>query len=431
MIPVRRLSELDPAARKAALARPGALTDDVMKAVRTIIDDVREHGDAALRAYAKKFDKIVLDAIEVPASEIEAAEKGIRQQDQVALRSALDNLLRFHRQGVPKAFEYSPVKGIMLGRRCVPYARAGLHVTGGPTPLPSSVLMAAAPAAVAGVKEIILCTGPGADGSIAPAVLFAARLAGVHRVFKTAGAPAIAAMAYGTGSIPRVEIIAGPGDRFANGAKRAVASDVAIDFASGPTELLVISDGSGDPRRIASDMVAQSEHDPAASARLVTTSAAQAEAVARELSEQGRKLPRADTIQKALQKHGAILIVDDLAAAIAFANEYGPGFLSIACERPLPVLDQIRHAGSVFLGDMSPVAVGDYGVGPNAVVPTAGDATRASGLAVSTFLKTIPFSFITKEGLASVAPMASALARLESLEGHLASIELRQERHGH
>jgi histidinol dehydrogenase len=215
-----------------------------------------------------------------------------------------------------------------------------------------------------------------------------------------------------------------------NAAKRAGASEVAIDFASGPMELLVLSDGTGDPRRIASDMVAQSEHDPAASARLVTTNAAQAEAVARELTEQSRRLPRADTIQKSLQKNGGLFVADDMPSAIAFTNEYGPGFLSIACDRPLPVLDQIRHAGSVFLGDMTPIAVGDYGVGPNAVVPTAGDATRTSGLAVTTFLKSIPFSFITKEGLGSVAPMASALARLESLEGHLASIELRQERHG-
>ena len=206
---------------------------------------------------------------------------------------------------------------------------------------------------------------------------------------------------------------------------------MAIDFSSGPTELLVISDGTGDPRHIASDMVAQSEHDMSASARLVTTKAEHAEAVGRELSDQARKLPRAETIQKALQKHGGLFVADDLAAAIAFANEYGPGYLVIACERPLPVLDQIRHAGSVFLGDMSPVAVGDYGVGPNAVVPTLGDARRTSGLRAATFMKSIPFTFVSKEGLGSVAPMSSAIARLESLEGHLASIEIRQERHGH
>ena len=431
MIPVRRLSELDPAARKAAFNRPGALTEDVVKAVALLIADVREHGDSALRAYAKKFDKVALDAIEVTPAEIDAAEKGVKQQEQVALRSALDNLLRFHRQGVPKSFEYAPVKGILIGRRFAPYARAGLHVAGGATPLPSSVLMAAVPAVVAGVREIFLCAAPGPDGSVSPAALFAAKIAGVHRVFRTTGAPAIAAMAVGTATIPRVEIIAGPGDRFVNAAKRALSGEVAIDFASGPTELLVISDGTGDPRRIASDMVAQSEHDTSASARLVTTSAAQAEAVARELGDQARKLPRSETILKSLTKHGGLFVADDLAAAIAFANEYGPGYLSIVCERPLPVLDQIRHAGSVFLGDMSPIAVGDYGVGPNAVVPTVGDARRASGLSASTFLKSVPFTFVSKEGLESVAPMASAIARLESLEGHLASIELRRERHGH
>jgi len=431
LIPVRRLSQLDPAARKAALGRPGALTAEVMKAVDTIVSDVRDHGDSALRAYAKKFYKVKLDALQVPPSEMETAERNLTQQEQGALRSALENLLRFHKQGVTRSFEYAPVKGILVGRRFVPYASAGLHVPGGGSLLPSSVLMAAVPAVVAGVKEIILCTAPGPDGTVAPVVLFAARIAGVHRVFRTGGAPAIAAMAYGTASIPRVEIIAGPGDRFVNGAKRAVAGDVTVDFASGPTELLVISDGTADPRRIASDMVAQSEHDVSASARLVTTNAAQAEAVARELSDQARKLPRADTIQKALTKHGMLLIADDMASAIAFVNEYGPGYLVIACERPLPVLDQVRHAGSVFLGDMTPVAVGDYGVGPNAVVPTLGDARRTSGLSASTFLKSVPFTFVTKDGLGSVAPMSSALARLESLEGHLASIELRQARHGH
>jgi len=431
VIPVRRLADLDPAARKAAFSRPGALTDDVVKAMELLITDVREHGDSALRAYAKKFDKVNLDAIEVPPAEIDAAERSIKQQEQVALRSALDNLLRFQRQGVSRAFEYAPAKGILVGRRFAPYARAGLHVAGGATPLASSVLMAAAPAVVAGVKEIVLCVGPGPDGAVAASILFAAKIAGVHRVFRVAGPTSIAAMAFGTATVPKVEVIAGPGDRFVNAAKRAVSGEVAVDFASGPTELLVISDGTGDPRRIASDMVAQSEHDPAASARMVTTSAAQAEAVARELSEQSSRLPRAETIQKALSKHGGLYVVDDLSAAIAFANDFGPGFLLIACERPLPVLDQIRHAGSVFLGDMSPVAVGDYGVGPNAVVPTLGDARRTSGLTAATFMKSIPFTFVSKEGLESVAPMSSAIARLESLEGHLASIVIRQERHGH
>lgn len=424
MIPVRRLADLDLAARKAALSRPGTLTDDVAKAVATIVADVREHGDSALRAYAKSFDKVTLEAIEVPGAEIDAAERSVRQQDQVALKSALENLLRFHRLGLPKSYEVAPVKGITVGRRCVPYARAGLHVQNG---MPSSVLMTAVPAVVAGVKEIVLCGGP----EIAPSLLFAARIAGVHRVFRTAGAPSIAAMAFGTASIPRVEVIAGPGDRFVNAAKRAVADEVAVDFAAGPTELLVISDGTGDPRHIAADMAAQSEHDASASARLVTTSASQAEAVARELTLQVEKLPRAETIRKSLTKHGGLLVAEDLAMAVTFANDFGAGYLSIFCERPLAVLDQIRHAGSVFLGDHSPVAVGDYGIGPNAVVPTLGDARRAAGLSAATFLKSVPFTFVAKEGVESVAPMASTLAKLESLEGHLASIEIRRARHGH
>jgi histidinol dehydrogenase len=424
VIPVRRLADLDPAARKAALSRPGTPTDEVTKAVATIIADVREHGDSALRAYAKSFDKVTLEAIEVPPAEIDAAERSIRQQDQVALKSAVENLLRFHRQGLPRSFEYAPVKGILVGRRCVPYARAGLHVQNG---LPSSVLMTAVPAVVAGVKEIVLCGGP----EIAPSILFAARIVGVHRVFRAAGAPAIAAMAIGTATIPRVEVIAGPGDRFVNAAKRAVADEVAVDFSAGPTELLVISDGTGDARLIAADMVAQSEHDSSGSVRLVTTSASQAEAVARELTLQAERLPRAETIRKSIAKHGGLFVADDLAMAIAFANEFGAGYLSIICDRPLPVLDQIRHAGSVFLGDHSPVAVGDYGVGPDAVVPTLGDARRTSGLSAATFLKSVPFTYVTKEGIESVAPMASTLAKLESLEGHLASIAIRRARHGH
>jgi len=431
VIPVRRLSELDPAARKAAGTRPAVLTREVIDAVQTILTDVKAHGDSALRAYAKKFDKIKLEALEVTREEIDAAERKLSQQEQGALRSAHENIQRFHKQGVHRPFEYAPVRGIQLGRRLAPYASAGLHVPGGSSVLPSSVLMTAVPATVAGVKEVVLCTAPAADGSLPPAVLFAARIAGVHRIFKVGGAPAVAAMAFGTGTIPRVEIVAGPGDRFVNAAKKAVAADVATDFAAGPTELLVLSDGTAEPRFLAADMVAQSEHDPLSCVRFVTTSPDQAAAVARELGDQAKKLPRSETIQKAISRNGAILVADDLPSAIAFVNEFGPGYLVIACEHPLPVLDQVRHAGSVFLGEMSPVAVGDYGVGPNAVVPTLGEARRASGLSANTFLKAVPYTFVTKEGLGSVAPMSSALARLESLEGHLASIEIRRAKHGH
>ncbi|MBI4564289.1 MAG: histidinol dehydrogenase [Planctomycetes bacterium] len=428
MIPIRRLAELDVQARRTLLLRPDVVTQEVLAAVRAIVSDVRARGDDAVRAYSEKFDKVRLASIEVGREEWDAGEKKVTQQEQVAIRSAFENLTRFHRQGLLKSFEYSPVKGILLGTRVVPYARAGLYVPGGLTRYPSCVLMTAVPAAVAGVREIMLCTPPGPDGTLPATVLHAARVAGVHRIFKVGGAQAIAALAYGTAAVPRVEILVGPGNRYVTAAKKLLSEFVAVDFLAGPTELLVLSDGNGNPRYIASDLVAQAEHDPDARSILVTTDPKQAEAVAQELAVQARVIPRFEIAQKALAANGAILVADTLPKAIAFVNDYGPEHLIIACDHPRDVMDEIRHAGAIFLGDMSPVAVGDYGVGPNSTLPTLGGARRFSGLSANTFTKTISFEFLTRDGLMQVAPVGIAMAKMESLDGHRASIEIRQPR---
>jgi histidinol dehydrogenase len=285
--------------------------------------------------------------------------------------------------------------------------------------------MCAVAAKAAGVKTRVLCTPPGPEGKIPAAVLFAAESCGVERLFKIGGAQAVAAMAYGTTSVPRVEIIVGPGNQYVTAAKKLVSGDVAIDFLAGPTEVLILSDGRASAAFIAADLIAQAEHDPLACAILVTTSAKQAHDVDIELDRQVPALPRRTIIEQALKGQGALLVVDDLDEALDFANEYAAEHLVLAVRNPRRALQSIRHAGAVFLGDYSPVASGDYCVGPNSTLPTLGDARRASGLSASTFLKSISYELLTREGLRSIAPMATTLATTEGLAAHCRSIEVR------
>ncbi|MBI2933504.1 MAG: histidinol dehydrogenase [Planctomycetes bacterium] len=418
MIPVRPL-------RDYVLRRPGAVNADALEAVRRIVDDVRAEGDPAVRRYTKQYDGVEPENLEVSADEFAAAERAVSQQSQLAIRSMLDSVTRFHKQGVAKAFEFQPMRGIALGRMVVPFDSAGLYVPGGSAAYPSSVVMAAAPATVAGVKRLILCTPPGPEGAVPPAVLFAAKIAGVEKVFKIGGAQAIAAMAYGTQTVPRAEIIVGPGNKYVTAAKKIVSEHAAIDFLAGPTEILVLSDGEASPRFIAADLIAQAEHDVAACAVFVTTSSKQAEAVAGELTAQAGTHARAEIIRSSLQENGALLVAESLDAAIAFANEVAPEHLVIACRTPSQILTRIKSAGAVFLGEYAPVAAGDYGVGPNAILPTLGEARRVSGLSADTFLKRITHVSLTREGLESVAPMALALAKVEGLGAHQKSVEVR------
>ncbi len=417
MIPVRPLREYE-------IRRPGAVDAAALEAVRKIVEDVRENGDTAVRKYTKKFDKAEPATLEVTADEIASAERALSQQNQIAIRAMHESVARFHKLGVPRGFESQPLRGITLGRVIVPFETAGLYIPGGLAAYPSSVIMAAAPASVAGVRRMILCTPP----PVAPAVLFAAKVAGVERVFTIGGAQAIAAMAYGTQSVPPAEIIVGPGNQWVTAAKKIVSEHVAIDFLAGPTEVLVLSDGDASPRFIASDLIAQAEHDAAACSIFVTTSQKQAEAVAAELGVQAAAHARADIIRKSIVENGAVLVAGSLDAAIAFVNELAPEHLVLATRNPPQALTKVRSAGAVFLGEYAPVAIGDYGVGPNAILPTLGEARRASGLSAQTFVKSITHCSLTKEGLQGVGPMAVTLAKLEGLGAHQRSIEVRLER---
>ena len=384
MIPVARLT---PEVRARYVGRRVNLSGGVSDTVEKILADFRKDGDGTIRRLTKKYDKVDLERFEVTGEELARAEKNTPQSVQAAIRGMYDSVVRYHKQDVPKSFEFSPLKGVSLGKMVVPFDRAGLYVPGGLAVYPSSVVMAAAPAAVAGVKQTILCTPPTAQGMVPDAVLFAALVSGVARVFKVGGAQAVFAMAYGTPTVPKCEIIAGPGNAYVTAAKKRVEPEVAIDFLAGPTELLVISDGTTSARLIAAELAAQAEHSPDTCCVLVTTSEAQAKEVASELEAETRRAERAEIIRASMKAAGALLVADTFDDAVAFANEFGAEHLTVSTRLPVEVLKRIRSAGSVFLGEYSPVAIGDYGIGPNAILPTYGEACRRGGLTAATFLR--------------------------------------------
>ena len=407
------------------LSRRSLLEGPALEAARAILREFRADPDGTLLRLARQFDGAELDRLEVAPAEMDGAEKSVPQDVRSAILSMRDSVARYHRVEIPKEFEIEPIPGVVLGRRVVPFERAGLYVPGGLAPYPSSVVMGAVPAAVAGVKEIVLCTPPTSRGTVPAAVLFAARVCGVSRVFKTGGAQAVFAMAYGTPTIPRCDVVVGPGNLYVTAAKSLVRDDVAIDFLAGPSEILVVSDGEAPARFIAADLLGQAEHGPDALCVLVTTSRAQAEEVVRELEGQWAACGRAAVIREALTRQGAVLVADSLDEAAAFADAFAAEHLVIATRRPLEVFRKIRNAGSVFLGDCTPVAAGDYGAGPNHILPTLGEARRRGGVGVETFLKRISYQRLSREGLGRIAPMAAALARAEGLDAHGRSIEVR------
>ncbi len=416
--------KLSPAARARFTSRRGVIGGDVRPAVERILREFRRDAEQTIRKLARKYDGVDLKDLEVSAAETAAAENSLPASVQAAVRSMFGSVTRYHKADLLRDFEMRPSRGILLGKKVVPFGRAGLYVPGGRAVYPSCVVMAAAPAVVAGVKELVLCTPADARGRVPDAVLFAAKICGVGRVFKIGGAPAVFAMAYGTKTVPACEIIVGPGNKYVTAAKDLVRDDVAIDFLAGPTEILVLSDGTASPRFVASELVGQAEHDPAACCVLVTTSAGQAAAVAEEIGSLCAGSPRGEIIRAALSGQGALLVARSLDEAVAFSNEVAPEHLSIATKRPLEVLKKIRSAGSVFLGEHSPVAVGDYGAGPNAILPTFNEARRVGGLTANTFVKAISYQMLSREGLETVAPAAMTLARVERLEAHRKSIEV-------
>lgn len=425
MLPIQRLSSLPPADLESLLGRRAARIQDVMPAVLGILSEVRRRGDHALRRYTARFDGVERSSIEVSRREVDEACSLIASETLIALVAAAQAIWRFHEAVKPQDVVVRGGANGVIGRRVAPYDRVGVYVPGGRAAYPSTVLMGAIPARVAGVREVVLCSPPRRDGSLCPEVLAAARIACVDRIFCVGGAQAIAAMTYGTETVPAVEKIVGPGNLFVTAAKHAVRDRVGIDFLAGPTEVLVISDGAAPATFAAADLVSQAEHDPEAVALLVTTSLRHAREVGLEVEGLLEGLPRRAIAEESLRRNGRILIVKDLDEAVEFSNRFAPEHLVLMTRSPWALFRRVRHAGAVFLGRWSPVSLGDFCAGPNHVLPTAGAGRLASGLSTSDFVKTIAWQEFSKTGLRRSAGIAEAIAAVEGLEGHARAVRVR------
>ena len=396
-------------------------SSDVESIVAGIIADVVENGDAALFRYGEKFDKVKLTSLEVTAQEISDAMSEVEPEFIAILEKAAANIRAFHSRQVRPSFIINDKPGIVIGQKVIPLDRAGVYVPGGTAAYPSTVLMDIIPAKIAGVGEIIMVTPPSKDGSVNPAILAAAHIAGADRIFKVGGAQAVAALAYGTESVPRVDKIVGPGNAFVAEAKKQVFGKVSIDMIAGPSEIMVLADGKSNPRWLAADLLSQAEHDKMASAVLVTDSAALAEAVAGEIEAQLPQLEREEIARASIDNNGKIIIADSLESAIEVVNEIAPEHLEICTDSPFDILDRIRHAGSIFLGRYCPEALGDYFAGPNHTLPTLGTAKFSSPLSVDDFVKKSQYTYYTRDALCAVADDIAAFARKEGLTGHARS----------
>jgi histidinol dehydrogenase len=402
----------------------------IQSSVKTIINDVREQGDKALLRYTEKFDKVRLNApnLKVDKKEIKEAYKKLKQSQITALRKAADNIANFHKKQLRAKWTMQIAEGVTLGQVTRPLASVGVYVPGGKAAYPSSVLMCAIPAKVAGVEKIIMCSPPGKSGDVNPALLVAADITEVSEVYRVGGAQAIAAMAYGTETVPKVDKIVGPGNVFVTAAKLEVSRDVAIDVPAGPSEILIIADETGNAAFIASDLLAQAEHDPQAWAILLTSSEALASAVKEEVYRQMKSLSRTEIIKSSTQKRGLIVTVNSIEEAIDYSNMIAPEHLQIQTENPPEVLSKIQNAGAVFLGRYSPVAFGDYSSGLNHVLPTAGYAKIYSGLSSLDFVKTMNFLQCSKEGYRNLKETAVTIAEMEGFDAHAKSVTIREEK---
>ncbi len=402
-------------------------TVNVTEIVTGILQDVRTRGDAALLEYTKKFDKAELSSLQVTEEEFREALASFDPELKRVMQRAAANISKFHSRQKRNSFILNDEDGIVMGQKVIPIDRAGLYVPGGTAAYPSTVLMDALPAKIAGVKEVVMVTPPNAEGKINPAILAAARIAGVDKIFKVGGAQAIAALAYGTESIPRVDKIVGPGNAFVAEAKRQVYGQVAIDMIAGPSEILIVSDGKTNPRHVAADLLSQAEHDKLASAVLVTDDLELAKAVQAELEIQIPRLERAEIARASIDNNGKIIVADNLNKAIEIANEIAPEHLELCVEQPFDYLSKVRHAGSVFLGRNCPEALGDYLAGPNHTLPTSGTARFSSPLSVDDFVKKMQYTYYTRDALTAVANDVARFARAEGLTGHARSALIRTE----
>ena len=425
MIKLYSFDELKP---EEILNRDIRAEKNVEDVVDGIIADVRARGDEALKEYALKFDGAKLESLQVTQEEIEEAFAGMDGYFLETLREAAANIEAFHRQQVHKNFVMNDKPGIVLGQKYTPIEKAGVYVPGGTAAYPSTVLMDVIPAKVAGVSEIVMTTPAGKDGKVNPVILAAAATAGVTKIFKTGGAQAVAALAYGTQTIPAVDKIVGPGNIYVATAKRKVFGKVGIDMIAGPSEILVLADGGCDPAWVAADLLSQAEHDKLASPVLVTDSADLAKAVQAELEVQIPQLPRAAIARASVDDNGKIIVCSDLRKAIEACNIIAPEHLEVCIDDPFSVLNEIKNAGSIFLGRNVPEALGDYFAGPNHTLPTSGTARFSSPLGVDDFVKKSSFLYYTREALEKAAPRIADFAEREGLHAHARSVTIRYDK---
>ena len=410
------------------LKRPSLDFNSLFDQVKNTLDEVRHHGDAALRNFTRKFDKVEVDALEVTKEEITDAIKLVSTELKEAIEMARRNIWKFHSEQQREYTEIQTSPGVYCWQKAVPIEKIGLYVPGGSAPLFSTVLMLGIPAQIAECKEVILCSPPASDGKINPAVLYAAHVAGIHRIFRVGGAQAIAAMAYGTESIPKVYKIFGPGNQYVTAAKQLVSlSDVAIDMPAGPSEVLIIADETANPAYVASDLLSQAEHGADSQVLLVTTTENLIEKTLEQIEIQIEKLPRKETARKALD-NSRIILVKNLDEAIAVTNEYAPEHLIISTRSYMVVAEHIVNAGSVFLGNMSPESAGDYVSGTNHTLPTHGFSKAYSGVNLDSFLKKITFQQLTSEGLTNLSNAIILMAENEGLQAHANAVKLRIEK---
>ena len=400
-------------------------TADVSEVVRDIIETVRRDGDKALYAYTEKFDRAKLTSLEVSEEELEEAFNAVDPKFLEIMNEAAENIRNFHKNQVRSGFVMSEKAGVVMGQKILPLEKVGIYVPAGTAALPSTVLMNAIPARLAGCREIVMVTPCGADGKIIPEMLAAAKIAGVSRIFKVGGAQAVAALAYGTESVPQVDKIVGPGNQYVAEAKRQVFGRVAIDMIAGPSEILIIADENANPKFLAADLLSQAEHDRLATAVLITDCEELAGKVAEELEIQLKLLPREEIARASIERNGKIIIAESIAEAIELSNEIAPEHLEICTDNPFDYLADIKNAGSIFLGNNCPEPLGDYFAGPNHTLPTSGTARFSSPLSVDDFVKKSQFTYYTAEAFAEVAEKVAAFAEKESLGAHAKSALVR------
>lgn len=422
-----RIYDLNCISLTEILDREGGEETDVSAVVDGIIAEVRSRGDAALLAYAEAFDRVTLTSLEVTEEEIFRAVKRTDADFLTTLEMARDNIEAFHEKQVRRDFIITEKEGVVLGQKITPIEKVGIYVPGGTASYPSSVLMNAIPAKLAGVKEIVMVTPPDKNGRVSDVILAAAKAAGVTRIFKTGGAQAVAALAYGTESIPRVDKITGPGNIYVAAAKSKVYGTVDIDMVAGPSEILVLADKTCDPRFVAADLLSQAEHDRLASAVLVTDSIELAQAVQKELEVQLPLLPREEIARASIENRGKIIVAENMKQAVETANAIAPEHLEVCVDDPFALLADIKNAGSIFLGKHTPEALGDYFAGPNHVLPTSGTARFSSPLSVDDFIKKSSFIYYTKDALEQVKDQVADFAQREGLQGHGRSVTVRFE----